>query len=149
MLLDGFVNINCIQRRDIKAREPHIDHDGNLEIGFDALKLPVEFLAVVLRAEHGKQLRRVILAACHDHSDFLDGLEFFLFLLGKSNAVVTLLCNSPLRSKLDDDFIEVVSDIAIGADKHGLASDRCALGYAAFIVLYKIFCYGTQAVRVT
>ena len=32
VLLNGFVDINTIQKRHIKPRQPHINHDSNFEI---------------------------------------------------------------------------------------------------------------------
>ena len=80
MPLNGLVDIHGIQKRHIKAGEPHINHNGNLEIRLGALELSVQFLAIVLGAEQVIQLFGVILATGHDHLEPLHGLDlFFLF----------------------------------------------------------------------
>ena len=42
--LNGFVDVHGIQEGHVKARQPHIDHDGDLEIGFGVFELRNNFV---------------------------------------------------------------------------------------------------------
>ena len=49
--LDRLVDVDGIEEGHVKARQPHVHHDGDFEIGFRLLELGIELLALVLVAE--------------------------------------------------------------------------------------------------
>ncbi len=50
--LDRLVDVHAVEKRHIKAGEPHVHHDGDLEVGFGGFELPIQFLAVLFGAQH-------------------------------------------------------------------------------------------------
>ena len=49
--LDRLIDVDGVEKRYVKARQPHVHHDGDLEVGFGLLELGVELLALVFVAE--------------------------------------------------------------------------------------------------
>ena len=148
MLLNGLVDINGIQGRHIKAGQPHIDNDSNLEIGFYVLKLTVKLFAVFFGSEHFIQFRLVVLITSHNHADFLNRLQLFFVFFSKLSAVSANLLYCPFGTQRNDNLIKVVCNIAVGADEHCLASNGGALSYTGFVVLNEVLSNGFQSVRV-
>ena len=74
MLLNRLVYVNRIQFGNIKAGQPHIHDNRNFEIRLRVFELAVKFLAVLLRAEHIKQVFLIILVASHYQFDFFHRL---------------------------------------------------------------------------
>lgn len=60
--LDRLVDVDGIEEWHIKARQPHVHHDGDFEIGFRLLRLGIELLALVLVAEQVVERLLVVLA---------------------------------------------------------------------------------------
>ena len=75
MTLQRFVDVDTVERRNIKTRQPHIDDDRDFEIGFHVLELTIETLAVVLAAQKIVEFLVVVFAARHDHLDPLHRLD--------------------------------------------------------------------------
>ena len=51
MSLHRFVNVHGVQRRDIKARQPHVTDNGNLEWVIRILEAFGKFFSACLRAD--------------------------------------------------------------------------------------------------
>ena len=140
MHLQRFETVHRIQTRHIEARDPHIHHDGNLEVRFLFFELQIEFLALFVGAQQVVQCRVVILLTDADQLDFLDGLDLFRFLFGQFFPIAADSYLRPFRPHGDNLFVDGETDLAGGADNHRLALDRTALLHAPFVVLHEIHC---------
>ena len=85
--LDGLVDVDGVEEGHVKARQPHVHHDGDLEIGFGLLELGVELLALVLVAEQIVERLLVVLAPRHHHLEALHRQDFLLLLVGQLHAL--------------------------------------------------------------
>jgi hypothetical protein len=70
------VDVDGTEEWHVKARQPHVHHDGDFEIGFGLLELGIELLALVLVAEHLIEIL-VVLASRHHHLDVLHRQDSF------------------------------------------------------------------------
>ena len=77
MLLQWLVDVDGIEEGDIEAGQPHVHHDGDLEVTLRIFELTVEHLAVVGVTQNIVELFRVILATGHYHLD-LGGMKLQL-----------------------------------------------------------------------
>ena len=85
--LDRLVDVDGVEEGHVKARQPHVHHDGDLEVGFGLLELGVELLALVLVAEQVVERLLVVLAPRHHHLEALHGEDFLFLLLGQLDAL--------------------------------------------------------------
>ena len=65
------IHIHGSQRRYIKTGEPHINDNGNLHRVIVIFKLPCELLFVRFSSDDLFPIFRVIIAASHNHTDFI------------------------------------------------------------------------------
>jgi len=69
------VDVDGIEEGHVKARQPHIHHDRDFEIGLRLLELGIELLALVLVAEQIVERLLVVLAPrYHDSVLGVEGL---------------------------------------------------------------------------
>ena len=67
----GLVHIQRGQGRHVKAGQPHIHHDGDLQGGFVVLEASGQRVPVGLVADYLAPFLRVVVFLGHDHRDFL------------------------------------------------------------------------------
>ena len=65
----GLIDIHRGQRRHVKASQPHIHHDGDLQRAFVVLKFPRQVLPVAFVPDNGPPLLRVFVALRHYDGD--------------------------------------------------------------------------------
>ena len=148
MLLNRLVNVNGVKSRNVKAGQPHINDNRNLEIGLDILKLTVKLLAVLFSSEHIEKLRFIVLVTGHNHTNFLNRFKLFLVLFGQLYAIGTDFLLSPFGAKLNNELVEVVCNIAVRTDKHSLACNGSTLCYTGLIMVDEILCDSSQSIGV-
>ena len=146
--LDGLVDVDGVEEGHVKARQPHVDHDGDLEVGFGLLELRVEFLAVVLVAEQVVERLLVVIAPRHHHLDALHGQDLFLLLVRQFHPLGGDAHLGPLGAQLDDLLVKVVGDRATAADKERLTRHGGTFGYALLVVFHEIRCQRFDALRI-
>ena len=148
MLLNRFIYVDGIQLRNIKSGQPHIDNDSDFEIGFRIFELPVKFLAVILCSKHFIEGRLIIFVASHHQLDLLNRLQFFFLFIGKRCFIFADFLFRPLGTHLYNDFVKIISDIAVHADKHCLSRNRSALCHTGFVMVNKVLGDCMQPVRI-
>ena len=136
--LHRLVDIDGIQERHIKAGEPHVHHNGDLEVGLGVLELPVQLLTVLLGAQHFPQRFVVILAAGHDHLHPLHGLDLFALLLGQLSPFLAGQHLIPRRAQRHHFLPESPGDVTATAHEHGLAFHRGAFLQPLLVVMHKV-----------
>ena len=87
MPLDRLIDVDGIEEGHVKARQPHVHHDRDFEIGLGLLELAVQLLAVVLAADQIVERLRVVLAPRHHHLDALHRLDLLLICLAQLHAL--------------------------------------------------------------
>ena len=148
MLLNRLVYVDGIQFRHIKSGQPHIYNNSDFEIGFRIFELPVKFLAIILCPKHFIKSGLIIFVASHHELNFLDRLQLFFLFIGKRCFIFTDFLYCPFGTHLYNDFVEVIRNRAVHADKHCLACNGCAFRYTGFVMVDKILGDCTQPVRV-
>ena len=146
MLLNRLIDVNGIKSRYIKSGQPHVNDNGNLKVRLDVFELAVELLPIFLGTKHIKELGLVILVSRHNKLDHFDGFEFFLVGFAQFNTIRADLFLSPFRSEFDNDLVEIIGNIPVGADEHGFSGYCCAFSDAGLIVLYEILGNSSQPV---
>ena len=149
MLLNGLVDVNGIQCRYIKPRQPHIHHNSNLKVGFYIFKLPVIFLAVILGPQHFIKSWLIILVSGHDELNFFDRLQLFFLFVAQFHTVRADFFLRPFRPQPNHDLVKIIGNFAVGADKHRFPGNSSSLGNTGLIVADEIFGYCAEPVRVT
>ena len=108
MPLERLVDIHGVEARHIEARNPHVDHNGNLEVGIRVLEIQGSLLSVFVRTKQVIKFRHIILVAGHDEPDAVAAIQrsrlrrhgiivvLFLFLRGLGH---------PMRTQGDNLFV--------------------------------------------
>ena len=148
VLLNRLVYVNGIQLRHIESGQPHIDNNGDFKIGFRIFELSVKFFAVVLCTKHFIEGRLVVFVTSHHELDFLDGLQFLFLFIGKRCFIFADFLFRPLGTHLYNDFVKIISDIAVHADKHCLSRNCSVLCHTSFVMMNKVLGDCTQSVRI-
>ena len=148
MLLNRLVYVDGIKLRHIESGQPHIDNDSDFEVGLRIFELPVKFLAVILCPKHFIKSGLIIFIASHHELNFLDRLQLFFLFIGKRCFIFTDFLYCPFGTHLYNDFVKIISDIAVHADKHGLSCNRSALCHTGFVMVNKVLSDCTQPVRI-
>ena len=76
MLLQRFVYVHGIEARHIKPRNPHIYHNGNLEVRFRILELNIQAFPLFFCTQQVVEFPFVVLVAGHDHFDSFQRKRF-------------------------------------------------------------------------
>ena len=154
MLLNRFVDVNGVEARNVKTREPHIHDYRNLEVGAFLFEKTVQFLAGILVAEQVVKILLIVLTAGHDHLDFFDRLQFPLFLVGKFGRlackfrIVANFRHAPFRAQFQNILIQCIRNLAAVTNEHRLAANRRFLLNAGLIMRHEILRHGFQSVWV-
>ena len=69
MLLQWFVDIHCVEARNVESCNPHIDYDSNLEVGMWIFELNIKFLSVFISAKQIPEFFLVVFVASHYQFD--------------------------------------------------------------------------------
>ena len=149
LLRKQLINVNSIKKWHIKSCQPHINDYCYLEVRIDILKLNSSFFSWFICTYKVIKVFRIILAPCHNHFHHRHRFKFFIFFLGKNNSLWRLTFLYPFRTKVPNNFIEVVCNIAVSADKHTFSSNCRSFFYSCFIVLNKILCNSLQYIRIS
>ena len=146
MLLNRLIDVNGIKSRYIKSGQPHVNDNRNLKVRLDVFELTVELLPIFLGTKHIKELRLVILVSCHNQLDHLDRFEFLLVGFAQFDTIRADFFLSPFRSEFDNDLVEIIGNIPVGADEHSFSGYCCAFSYTGLVVFYKILGNSSQSV---
>ena len=137
MLLDGLVQIHCVEFGNIKSRKPHIDYDGDFEIGFCLFELPVEFLFIFVITKQIPKFFLVVLRSCHNKIYFRHRKNFLLLLFRKLLVGIYFYLK-PFGADLADKLVQRIGYLPVTYYKHRLAANGSALAHSLFIVRNKI-----------
>ena len=149
VLLNRLINVDGVQAGHIKAGEPHIHHNGDLEVGFFIFELLIQLLAILLATQKVIKLVIVVFIARHHHFDPFHGVDVLLLLLCQSGTRLTGQNIKPFRLLFPQLLIKRPGHLALAGNKYRLALDGGAFRHPVFIVMNKIDCQCLNPVRVT
>ena len=152
MLFQGLIVIHVGQRRHIKAGDPHINDNGNMEIGFFLFKRCVQFfgtLAVFYAAEVIIHIRLIVAADTGYHGHKGHWLQFAQFFFGYCNTFWCLLLNKPIRILFLEYSQKRISDCSAGTHHHRFLNSVRILLARRNIMIVDIHCKAFQTRRLT
>ena len=138
--LQRLVTVHRVQTGHVEAGNPHVHHDGYLEVRLLFFELQVQLLAVFVGAEHVIQLFGVVFLTDEDHLNLLHRFYLLGLLFAELFAVTAYLHLRPFGAQGDNLLVDGVAYLASSADNHRLAFHGAALFHTSFIVLYEIDC---------
>ena len=148
MLLQRLVVVHIGKRRYIKTSDPHIDNDGNAEVGIVLFECCIQFLgpfSVLNATQIIVHLRFVILTYTRNHSHKRHRTQFTQLFLGKPNTIRCFLFYKPFRILSLELFQQSKSNLSVGTYNHRFLHFVRIVGTSGYIVVMDISCQAFQA----
>ena len=149
MLLQRLIDVHYSEGRNIKAGDPHVNNNGDPEIGIVVLELAVQHLAIFFCATKIIEFLLVVLALCRHHIDHRQSDEFIKLLTGELIFVLGLFLYEPFRADCFDGLKHFKCKRPVGADDHSFLYDFRLFGAEGFIVGNDICCQLFEPIRMT
>ena len=149
MLLQRLIDVHDSEGRNIKAGDPHVNNNGDPEIGIVVLELAVQHLAIFFCATKIIEFLLVVLALCRHHIDHRQSDEFIKLLTGELIFVLGLFLYEPFRADCFDGLKHFKCKRPVGADDHSFLYDFRLFGAEGFIVGNDICCQLFEPIRMT
>ena len=104
MLLQRLIDVHDSEGRNIKAGDPHVNNNGDPEVGIVVLELAVQHLAIFLCAAKVVELLLIVLTLSRHHIDHRQGDELIKLFTGELIFVFCLFLYEPFRTDRFDSF---------------------------------------------